>query len=161
MGFIDTAPGTNMPVFFNVVHAVGKNCPNVRDDVKLVQFLLMAFYDKQPSEIRPKGDIAVTGFCGGATMNWILKFQLDVSLSHPGKIATDNRVDRIRDKTRLVGSISNTVYTLAFLNANVAVLNPEAFTALPALVPLENPLNVPPPSPDVIKEVPVPATGGV
>jgi hypothetical protein len=161
MGFIDTAPGTNMPIFFNVVHAVGKNCPNMRDDVKLVQFFLMAFYDKQPREIRPKGDIAVTGFCGAATMNWILKFQLDVRLVHPGKILVDNRVDRIRDKTRLVGSISKTIYTLAFLNSNVAALNPDAFIALPSLIPLENPLNVPPPSPDVIQEVPVPATGGI
>ncbi len=162
MGFIDTAPGTNMPVFFNVVHGVGKNCPNVRDDVKLVQFLLMAFYDKMPPPVRPKGDIAVTGFCGGATMNWILKFQLDVSFHHPGKIALDNRVDRIRDKTRLEGTISKTVYTLAFLNANVAAVNPEAFVVLPSLVPLENPLNVPAPTLDTLpKPAPVPATGGV
>lgn len=37
MGLIDTAPGTTLPVFYNVVHAVGKNCPNMRDDVKLGQ----------------------------------------------------------------------------------------------------------------------------
>jgi hypothetical protein len=161
MGFIDTAPGTNLPVFFNVIHAVGKNCPNVRDDVKLIQFLLMAFYDRQPNAARPKGDIAVTGFCGGATMNWILKFQLDMHAAAPGKILLDNRVDRIRDKTRFVGSISKTVYTLAFLNVNVAATNPQAFIAVPTLIPLENPLNVPPPTLDTIKEILVPATGGV
>ena len=160
MGFIDTAPGTNLPVFYNVVHAVGKNCPNLRDDVKLIQFLLMAFYDRQPPFARPKGDIAVTGFCGGATTNWILKFQLDMNENNAGPVKVDNRVDRIREKN-FVGSISKTVYTLFLLNANVAALNPESFIAVPTLVALENPFNVPPPTLDKIKEIPVPATGGV
>ena len=160
MGFIDTAPGTNLPVFYNVVHAVGKQCPNMRDDVKLVQYLLMAYYDKLPPSERPKGEIAVTGYCGSATMNWILKFQLDFSKHFPGKVTVDNRVDRIRDKTAFKGSIRKTFYTLAILNINVAANNPEAFLALPSLVPLQNPANVPPPSWNVIHEMQIPATGG-
>lgn len=172
MGFIDTSTSTDLPVFFNVVQAVGKNCPNQMDDVKLVQFLLMAFYDKLPSEDRPKGNIGVTGFCGGATMNWILKFQLDVSAQHPGLIAVDNRVDRVRNKN-LIGSLTGTIYTIATLNTNVLAHNPPAFFAVPGLIPLTNPLGVPPPTPDVvtppgvqqpppqIPEIPVPATGGV
>lgn len=161
MGFIDTAPGTKTPVFYNVVHAVGKLCPNIRDDVKLVQYLLMAFYRKAVSDgfETPNGDIGVTGYCGTATMNWILKFQLDMSQDYPGNIAVDNRVDRIRNKD-FVGSISKTRYTLAYLNRGVIVYNPEAFAALPVLIPLENIMNVPPPSWDVIKEMTVPETAG-
>lgn len=165
MGFIDTAPGTNLPVFYNVVHAVGANCPNVRDDVKLVQYLLIAFYEKAGvlGLTKPQGDIGVTGYCGPATMNWILKFQLDYAKTHPGDIAVDNRVDRIRQKN-FFGSISKTRYTLAILNANVRDLNPEAFIALPGVIPLENPMDVPPPSWDVVSPEfyePVPASGGI
>ncbi len=148
MGFVDTAPGTTLPVFYNVVHAVGNVCPNQKDDVMLVQYLLISLYEKLPSAVRPKGNIGVTGFCGGATHNWILKFQLDVSSQRPGEIAVDRRVDRVRNNT-LIGSLTKTTYTLAILNANVIHHNKEAFLATPRMVPLQNPLNVPPPSPDI------------
>lgn len=154
MGFIDTAPGTTLPVFYNVVHAVGDLCPNQKDDVKLVQYLLMAVYEKMPSEARPKGNIGVTGFCGGATLNWILKFQLDISTQEPSKIAVDKRVDRVRDKS-LIGTISKTTYTLAFLNANVIYYNPEKFAALPQVVPLQKWSDVPPPSNDMLLTIKV------
>jgi hypothetical protein len=150
MGFIDTAPGTRLPVFYNVVHAVGKNCPNIRDDVKLVQYLLKILYEKM-SASKPNGEMKVDGFCGPVTMNWILQFQLDVSRDNPGIIAVDNRVDRIRNKN-FVGSISKTQYTLGILNHNSKKLNPEGWAATYFLVPLQNPESVPPPSPDVIRE---------
>lgn len=152
MGFLDTAPGTTLPVFYNVVHAVGDICPNQKDDVMLVQYLLMAVYEKMPIEARPKGNIGVTGFCGGATLNWILKFQLDISTQEPGKIAVDKRVDRVREKS-LIGKISKTTYTLAFLNANVIHYNPEKFIELPKFVPLQKWSDVPPPSPDTMLTV--------
>jgi hypothetical protein len=147
MGFIDTAPGTDLPVFYNVVHAVGEGCPNQKDDVMLVQYLLMSVYEKLPSSARPKGDIGVTGYCGGATRNWILKFQLDANKACPGATAADGRVDRIREKS-LIGTMSKMTYTLAILNANAIYYNPEKFTKLPQLVPLQNPAEVPPPSAD-------------
>ncbi len=150
MGFIDTAPGTKTPVFYNVVHAVGKNCPNIRDDVKLVQYLLKILYEKLPAD-KPNGEMSVDGFCGPITLNWILKFQLDVSATFPGDIAVDNRVDRIRNKN-FVGSITKTKYTLAWLNANAKKYNPEGWAATYYIVPLQNPESVPPPSPDVVRE---------
>lgn len=162
MGFIDTAPGTTLPAFYNLVHAVGANCPNMRDDVKLVQYMLIALYEKGVAEgmTKPAGELAVTGICDSVTMNWILKFQMDAAKAHPGKIAVDNRIDRIRQKN-FIGSISHTVYTLAALNASLLKLNPEAFVGLPAVIPLENPLSVPPPSWDVVYQPQVvPASGG-
>ncbi|HLA94410.1 MAG TPA: hypothetical protein VK612_01730 [Pyrinomonadaceae bacterium] len=164
MGFIDTAPGKELSVFYNVIHAVGANCPNARDDVKLIQYMLMAFYDRAVTSglTRPSGDIAVTGYCGPATMNWILSFQRDYGKGHPGEIMVDNRVDRIRDKSSFMGSISKTYYTLAVLNASVKKQNPEAFVLLPGLIPLENPLNVPPPGWDTVGQPQiVPASGGM
>ena len=154
MGFINTSDEAYLPVFYNVVHAVGKQCPNVRDDVKLVQYLLIAFYDKAISSssiyTRPKGDMKVDGICGPVTLNWILKFQLDVNQRHPGTVVADNRMDRVRNRN-LKGSFTGKAYSLAVLNRFVAKINPEAFAAVPYHVPLENASNVPGPSSDVVK----------
>jgi hypothetical protein len=164
MGFLDTAPGTDLPAFYNVVHAVGKSCPNWRDDVKLIQYLLIALYEKS-AELKlskPGGEMAVTGYCGPVTMHWIMKFQMDCNQRSPRSVAMDGRIDRIRQKD-FIGSISKTLYGLSVLNFTVAEFNPAAFAALPALVPLQNPLNVPPPSWDMVNQQPqiVPASGGM
>lgn len=165
MGFIDSSSDPNLPVFYNVVHAVGVNCPNHRDDVKLVQYLLIAFYDKALARssvyTRPKGDMKVDGVCGQVTNNWILKFQLDVNTRYPNTLAVDNRVDRIRNKENFVGSISGTVYTLATLNKFVMKVNPEAFVNLPQVVPLQSADNVPPPSWDVVLPLVIKASGRI
>jgi len=160
MGFIDTSGVPELPVFFNLVHAVGENCPNHKDDVKLVQYLLMSFYAPFPAWYRPKGDIGVTGFCGGATLNWIRKFQKDANTDKPNTVMVDGRVDRVRNKT-MVGSISKTVYSLWALNYYTFAYNPTAYVATPNLIPLTNPMNVPPPSPDVVQEIRVPSSGGI
>lgn len=153
MGFIDNSSDPDLPMFYNVVRAVGKQCPNVGDDVKLVQYLLIAFYDKaqasSPVYSRPKGHMTVDGICGPVTLNWILKFQLDVNTRHPGTLAADNRVDRVRNKN-LIGSFTNTAYTLAVLNKFVKKINPSAFAYTPHAVPLQSAAGVPPPSPDVV-----------
>lgn len=153
MGFIDNSTDPGLPVFYNVVHAVGVNCPNARDDVKLVQYLLIAFYDKalpySGVYTKPKGDMKVDGVCGPVTNNWILKFQLDVNTRYPGTLAADNRVDRVRNKD-LKGSFTGMAYTLALLNKFVSKINPEAFIMLPQVISLQNSADVPPPSWDTI-----------
>jgi hypothetical protein len=153
MGFIDNSNDPDLPVFYNVVHAVGRQCPNVRDDVKLVQYLLIAFYDKALSHssvyTRPKGEMKVDGVCGPVTLNWILKFQLDVNTRYPGTVAADGRTDRVRNKD-LKGSISGTVYTLAVLNKFTQKVNAEAYVRLPQLVPLDNSAGIAPPSYDLV-----------
>jgi hypothetical protein len=171
MGFIDNTGtfGTEsddrdyFPVFYNVVQGVGENCPNVRDDVMMVQYLLFWTYNPLPQVYWPKGEMKIDGMCGGITKNWILKFQLDV-MGGGNSISTDKRVDRIRDKNGLKGSMSDTYYTLAYLNWYVADQSPEAYTKLPQVVPLQNILGVPPPSNDVVVPSPpqmVPAVGGL
>jgi hypothetical protein len=141
MGFVDRSTDPNLPVFYNVTNAVGRQCPNVSDDVKLVQYLLIAFYDKALASsnvyTRPSGSLTVDGACGPITLNWIMKFQLDVNKRHPGTVAADNRVDNARNKN-LQGSISGTIYTIAVLNQFVKKINPAAFVMLPQSVPLAN-----------------------
>ena len=163
MGFIDTASGTDLPVFYNVVHAVGKGCPNQPDDVKMIQYLLMALYEKS-AELglsKPGGEMAVTGYCGPVTMHWIMKFQMDCNQRSSGSVAMDGRIDRIRQKN-FIGSISQTLYGLSVLNATVSEFNPLAFAALPTVVPLQNSLTVPPPSYDTVGSPQiVPASGGM
>lgn len=90
----------------------------MRDDVKLIQFMLLKYYEKSASHggFKSQGVMKVDGIYGGVTANWILKFQLDMSKRNPGNIAVDNRIDRIRDKTSLRGLISRTTYTSAVLN---------------------------------------------
>lgn len=154
MGFIDSSPEAETSVFYNVVHAVGKNCPNMPDDVKLVQYLLKIYYDAVSSDFRPTGNMTVDGVCGPVTRNWILKFQLDCSYEYPGEILVDGRVDRIRNQS-LKGSISKTIYTLSFLNSSAANYNPGGWAATYYLVPLQNPSSVPPPSVDVVNETQV------
>ena len=154
MGFIDSSPEAETSVFYNVVHAVGKNCPNLSDDVKLVQYLLKIYYEAVSVDFRPQGNMTVDGVCGPVTRNWILKFQLDCSYEHPGEILVDGRVDRIRNQS-LYGSISKTIYTLSFLNSSAAHYNPEGWKATPFLIPMQNSASVPPPSIDVVNETQV------
>jgi hypothetical protein len=162
MGFIDTSE--TLPVFYNVVQAVGKNCPNNRNDVLLVQYLLYWVYKNViPPEAKPNGEMKIDGICGGITNNWILKFQLDV-LYNGHSIQADNRIDRIRNKESFDGSLSGTVYTLGWLNWIVSYQEPGAFLQTAQYVPLQNPLNVPPPSNDVVAPPPpqmIPAVGGL
>src|SRR5690348_1862960 len=103
MPFIDTCDSETMPTFYNVVNAVGKNCPNRNDDVKLVQYLLQIFYS-QSGFPPPKGMMRVDGIRGPVTKNWITRFQLDVK-SYGNSVSIDGRMDRARDH-RLGGSIS-------------------------------------------------------
>ena len=163
MGFIDVNgtfgdEGDDVdffPVFYNLVHAVGENCPNIRDDVKMVQYLLFHIYKSISPVFTPKGNLTIDGICGGITKNWILKFQLDIR-STGNSILADKRVDRIRDKNGMAGNISDTYYTMAYLNWYALGFAKEAYLKLPQVVPLQNINNVPPPSNDVVVPPPPP-----
>ncbi|MEP6925017.1 MAG: hypothetical protein ABI954_11180 [Pyrinomonadaceae bacterium] len=164
MGYIETSAA--LPVIYNVINAVGLNCPNHRDDVKLVQYLLLNRYKNvQPKGATPKGEMKVDGICGGVTINWINKFQIDIMFAHRS-IMADKRVDRIRNAATLTGDISKTTYTLGWLNWLVAYFEPEAFAKLPLFVSLANPMEVPPPGIDIVvpappPEIMIPVTGGI
>jgi hypothetical protein len=163
MGFIDTSPA--IPVLYNVINAVGENCPNKHDDVQMVQYLLLHFYNNvEPKAATPKGTMTVDGICGGITKNWIKKFQIDLMLLNHS-IYADGRIDRIRNTHNLTGSISKTNYTQAWLDWYDSRIAPREYAELPMHIPVANPLSVPPPSIDVVhtetEPLVVPATGGM
>ena len=149
MPFIDsTDVHPALTVFYNVVHAVGKDSPNQRDDVKLVQILLATVYAKTGTP--PKGTMTVDGICGPITRSWLLKFQQDVkSTGRP--ILVDGRADRVRNRDGR-GSISNTFYTLNYLNQGAKSLNPVGWAAIPGVIPMVGVADVPPPGIDVVPE---------
>jgi hypothetical protein len=149
MGFIDTSPV--LPVLYNVINAVGQNCPNNQDDTKMVQYLLFYFYQNpQTIAAKPSGNMTVDGICGSITLNWIKKFQTDMMFTNHS-INADGRIDRIRNTDDLTGDISKTIYTLAWLDWYVAHLSPKEYAALPLQIPMANPMSVPPPSNDNVK----------
>ncbi|MDQ6785462.1 MAG: peptidoglycan-binding protein [Acidobacteriota bacterium] len=156
MGFVDTTPNPQLPWFYNLVHAVGKDCPNQSNDVKLVQYMLKRLYDIGITQTgiarvwqRPKGNLTVDGWCGDATRNWILKFQLDVRQSGYSVLA-DRRVDRARGHSN--GSISNTTYTIIWLNYLLMYNDTDDYANIWQKIPVILDGNVPPPSADVINQ---------
>ena len=96
-----------------VTMAVGKNAPNKRDDVLLVQYLLKRIYEKPVYKngclSRPRGVMVVDGYVGAITLDWIKTFQLDMR-TWGYSVLVDGRVDPStggQDST-----ISNTTYTI-------------------------------------------------
>lgn len=125
MAFKDTLDFEELPIFYNVNMAVGENAPNMKEDVMLVQFFLQEVYKGQtsfdPPEVPPKGAMKVDGICGPITKNWLLKFQLDIR-NRGRSVYADKRADKVKG---VVSSISNTIYTLIFLNAGVKKVRPD------------------------------------
>lgn len=161
MGFLDSAEGKP---FYNLVHAVGANCPNHRDDVMMIQYMLRHLYVGALAYMKLPGEMKVDGICGPVTINWILTYQRQGRMRGVS-VLVDGRVDRIRDKSTFTGSISKTIYTLFGINSDLSPYNRPAFVELPMYVPISNPGDVPPPSNNVVNPSvywePVPATGGI
>jgi len=149
MPFIDTCDSAVTPEFYNVVHAVGKNCPNKHNDVKLVQLMLQMFY-MGAGLTQPKGNMVADGICGPITKNWILKFQLDMR-ARAVFLTADQRIDRVRNH-QSIGAISHTKYGLVALNEAAATANPDGWATISSMVPMEDANAVPPPSNDFVPE---------
>ncbi|MBA3446236.1 MAG: hypothetical protein H0T56_01265 [Pseudaminobacter sp.] len=103
--------------------AVGRGCPNRKDDVYLVQFLLNALWGKTSDGTVIGGDgpaPAIDGICGARTVNAILVFQKWYWRVTPGGF-TDGRVEPL-PPGRSVGLRHNNPYTIIGLNANFGVV---------------------------------------
>lgn len=118
MAGVAFAVDDELPFFYNVDMAVGKNAPNKRDDVMLVQYCLKHIWANPTAFESPlpppaSGEMKVDGLCGPTTRKWIIEFQfLALKRGHP--IATDGLVDKVIES--FTSSISNTVYTIIKLN---------------------------------------------
>ena len=124
MAFIDTIVGhPEWPSFYNVNSAVGFGCPNLEEDVKVIQFFLQRFFTVPSlSPYKPSGTLAVDGKVGPVTRAWIIKAQKTARLGQQNVL-----VDGIIDKAGHAGvtnngkdelsSISHTPYTIHKINA--------------------------------------------
>jgi hypothetical protein len=106
-----TATGGEQSKIYNVSMAVGRNAPNRKDDVMLVQYMLKRIYEKP---VYKKGTFSkqqtvmvVDGLCGPITIQWITRFQLDCRNGFGHSIAVDGRVDRSSELTK---------YTIDYIN---------------------------------------------
>jgi len=151
MPFIDTCDSELTPEFYNVVRAVGKDCPNKHDDVKLVQVLLQMFYTGSGLTM-PKGQMVADGICGPITRNWILKFQLDMR-ARAINLLTDQRIDRVRNH-QATSLISHSKYGLVALNEAAATIDPSRWSNISFMVPMQSANTVPPPSNDFVPDSP-------
>jgi hypothetical protein len=125
MAFVDIVGfGAGEAALFNIEQSVGANGVNERGDVRLVQYLLRAYYGPRA------GGLAMDGWGGPATNAWISTFQKDMA-ARGNSVLADGRFDRAFGGT---SSVSRTVYAIYLLNLHVARHNPAAYAALPRVV---------------------------
>lgn len=122
--YVPIGPTSRLTHIWNVTEAVGKNSPNKREDVMLVQYLLKRLYENpnEPERTKPKGDMTVDGICGPITKNWIVKFQVDLNDDYQGFCTMDGRVDRAHGTK---SSILNQYYTIVAMNRFFEEENPD------------------------------------
>lgn len=113
--------------FYNLTNAVGYVCPNMTDDVKVVQFFLkrLALVD---SDYKPTGTMVVDGKFGPVTRGWVIKFQMRAK-----SVKIDGIVDRAgnaNNPSNWIASISKTVYTIRSINNGMRQLDTEVYKTL-------------------------------
>ena len=110
--------------FYNVSQAVGKGCPNLPDDVMLVQFFIreLAKDATVAPGTRPAAPLTVDGVYSPNLGEWIMWIQKASNAKAAGTTLADGRVDPARgmanDPKFLKSSISHTQYTIVTLNAS-------------------------------------------
>jgi hypothetical protein len=122
-------PGTGVRFFYNVDSAVGPKCPNQRDDVLLVQHLLVTINNNTnafsppiaPLPLSPGEILKVDGIAGPITFRAIKHFQ-EVAKKRGNNIATDGRVDKATGSG--AGATSQSTFTIIFLNNAYRAIRP-------------------------------------
>jgi hypothetical protein len=106
--------------FYNLDKPVGRNKPNVRDDVALVQFFLNNIR-KNPNLLLgslkpPASTLKVTGVFDNATHDWIVAFQTAVKAGFQPSMLVDGIVDPARGYTSQKTTITHAAYSIVLLN---------------------------------------------
>jgi hypothetical protein len=132
MAYIDRSrDGTKSLTFYNLHRAVGTGCPNLEQDVKVVQFFLLRIYSKpRYQKSKPWGEMVIDGKCGPITRAWIIKFQLDCR-SHGINAMVDGIVENAGNlEGNYKSSISQTWYAIRILNNMMAVNDQAVYESL-------------------------------
>jgi hypothetical protein len=120
-----TTANRALPVFFDVSHRVGPNCPNHRDDVMLVQYLMKKTYQagapRRWQPVLPPGGVTVDGRFSYLDKYLILHYQLESAYSGRG-----GHIDGIISPSRGEFTTSHHVqYTIIYLNLGLQAFFPQ------------------------------------
>jgi len=108
-----------LPLFYNVDRAVGPGCPNARDDVLLVQYLMKTVFDNLPQK-RPSGPpLQVDGVAGQITFSYTKRVQEIAKVRGVATQTVDGRVDKATGSG--VGAKTGSTFTI--LNLCAGFLN--------------------------------------
>lgn len=100
--------------FYNVTSAVGYGCPNMLEDVKVVQFFLKRVYSLEDfKDLKPWGEMSVDGKVGPITRAWIMKAQRDSNSLVDGIV---NKAGNANNPSNWEASISHTHYVIRMIN---------------------------------------------
>jgi hypothetical protein len=118
-------PTPMVKLIYTIDQAVGVGCPNLRDDVALVQFFLRAVMEDAKEYQTPSGPpLLIDGICGPTTILYIKSWQQQES-----KIATgfmipvqDGVISPALDRSD-VGSLSHVRYSIISLNVIYGATN--------------------------------------
>lgn len=118
-------------LFYNVDAAVGRSCPNQRNDVLLVQYLLqenmrLKNFSYIPSTVLDgKVQIPINGLWDQSWDTFLFNYQNE--LKHRGRpVVHDGRVDPVTGG-RVFGPIHHTMYTILWLNMGYLEMRPTDF----------------------------------
>lgn len=134
MAFIDTdtEDPENSATFYNLTRAVGKNCPNLKEDVMVVQFFLNRFYlkDKIGTQ-KSRKPLSVDGQCGPMTQSRIVQFQHDANVAGVS-ILVDGVINKAGNaNSNWESSISHTKYAIRLLNNSLRRTDTYVYKSLP------------------------------
>jgi hypothetical protein len=123
-GLEDFDPST----FYNVGASVGSGGYNIRGDVMLVQFMLqqLGFEGGWAAGLKA---IDTDGYYGPITASWIKRFQEYIQTYVTTAIFVDYNVDPSSNTG--VSSISETIYTIVYLNGALHDYDADLFLTLP------------------------------
>lgn len=116
---VDSENPDSSPTFYNVNTAVGVGCPNMVEDVKVVQFFLKRLFSIPTfTKDKPFGTMTVDGKVGPITHSWIIKSQMICR-----RDGVNVMVDGIVDKAGSAANASNRVSTISRTDYHIRMLN--------------------------------------
>lgn len=112
-------------LIYTIDKAVGPGCPNVRDDVALVQFFLRAVMEDVKEYQIPAGPpLSIDGDCGPQTILYIKSWQQQASKFMKGFAlpTQDGLISPMTNRSGL-GSLSHQRYSIVSLNMHYGLTN--------------------------------------
>jgi hypothetical protein len=108
-------PAKHLNHFYNIDRAVGRGCPNGREDVLLVQLFLRRVLEGYNDPVPGEKPLLIDGSYGSQTQRYIDHWQKGTNLVNPTAVVADGVISSISERSGL-GSRSGRVFGLILLN---------------------------------------------